>query len=186
MTNQARSLFLDEPLALELVALHMHMFFNPEPAEAQQMENSGGIPLLQSGFDAEELGGDFYVGVAMPLLKTTAEGELHEELLLVSEVQQHHFHKVVCGFQNAGQTSSAQDRLFQPRVTAANLGVLLVQSAQIKCVRPKHSRRSTHRPSSRVAVQFSFLFPPAGEKKDGITARFRKCLKTLRVSGFTR
>ena len=155
-TERERAYFFG--LALELVALQMHMFFHPDPAEEQQLENRGGLRLLESGFDAEELGGDFYVGVAMPLLKI-GEGERSEESLLVSEVQQYHLHKAVCGFQNAGQTKSAQNRIFQLHVTATNLGVLPVQQAQIKCVLLKHSGGGFHRPSSRVAVQFSFLVP---------------------------
>jgi hypothetical protein len=143
------------------------MFFHPKPAEAQQVENSGRLPLLQSDLDAIEPGGDFRIGFAQSLPKTTGRGELEEELLLVSKVLQHHLYKAVCGFQNAGHYSSAHDYIFKPDVTTANLDVLLGQTAHVQCVRLKHSHRSFHRPSLRVAVQFSFLSPHAGAKDGG-------------------
>jgi hypothetical protein len=123
------------------------MFFHPKPAEAQQVENSGRLPLLQSDLDAIEPGGDFRIGFAQSLPKTTGRGELEEELLLVSKVLQHNLYKAVCSFQNAGHFSPAQDYHFESSVTTANLDVLLGQIADIQCSRLKHSHRSFHPPS---------------------------------------
>jgi hypothetical protein len=127
-TCREKTLFFAGTSALASFALQMHMFFNPDLAEAQQLENSRDLSLLKFGFDAEELGGDFHVGLVMPLLKAVA-GELYKEMLFMSEVQQNQLYKIVCGHQNAVNSmhaTSAQDHLFQPVVMAANLGVLLV------------------------------------------------------------
>ena len=137
--RQEMPLFVNEVLSLDILVLQIHMFFHPDLAEAQQLENSRGFSLLQFGFDFEKLGGNCYLGLAMPRRKI-AEGEFHEEALLMSEVQQHHLHEIVGGCQNARHTPSAQDHPLQPMVAAANLGVFLVQIAQVRCVSLKHSR----------------------------------------------
>ncbi len=168
--RQEMPLFVNEVFLLDLLVLQIHMFFYPELAEAQQVENSRGFSLLQFGFDVEELGGNPYLGLAKPRLKI-AESVRHEEAFLMSEVQQYHLHEIVRGCQNAGHAASAQDRPFQPVVAAANLGVLLIQIAQVRCVGLEYSSCSAHGPSSRVAVQFSCLIC------DGRSGKLRSYVK---------
>lgn len=98
----------------------------------------------------------------------------------MGKVQQNQVYKAVCGCQNSAnamRTTSAQNFLFQPLVTAVNLGVLLVQIAQINCGCLKYG--GAHRRSLRIVKQFSFLSPYAGAKIVEISARCQKCLKTL-------
>lgn len=66
-TDKEKVVIVNGTFALTRFTIQTRMFFNPDLAEAQQLENRGDFALLKFGSDGNKLGGDFRVGLAMPL-----------------------------------------------------------------------------------------------------------------------